>query len=144
MSGFLKGLAEIDGDIREKNLYIFDVDNDPLLSVEEKFFKHYNNYIGLNFTYGKINFFKIEMLIQDYLLTKPLGVIVYTTERKKYLAYRILDYLMWCFSEDVNVDDLDVYFAKMSQPSGVIVRFFIIPLNNNALYFVIEDKVTLE
>ncbi|ENW05283.1 hypothetical protein [Acinetobacter beijerinckii] len=144
MSGFLKGLAEIDGDIREKNLYIFDVDNDLLLSVEEKFFKHYNNYIGLNFTYGKINFFKIEMLIQDYLLTKPLGVIVDTTERKKYLAYRILDYLMWCFSEDVNVDDLDVYFAKMSQPSGVIVRFFIIPLNNNALYFVIEDKVTLE
>ena len=144
MSGFLKGLAEIEGDIREKNLYIFDVDNDLLLSVEEKFFKHYNNYIGLNFTYGKINFFKIEMLIQDYLLTKPLGVIVDTTERKKYLAYRILDYLMWCFSEDVNVDDLDVYFAKMSQPSGVIVRFFIIPLNNNALYFVIEDKVTLE
>ena len=144
MSGFLKGLAEIDGDIREKSLYIFDVDNDPLLSVEEKFFKHYNNYIGLNFTYGKINFFKIEMLIQDYLLTKPLGIIVDTTERKKYLAYRILDYLMWCFSEDVNVDDLDVYFAKMSQPSGVIVRFFIIPLNNNALYFVIEDKVTLE
>lgn len=77
------------------------------------------------------------MLIQDYLLTKPLGIIVDTTERKKYLAYRILDYLMWCYSEDVNVDDLDVYFAKMSQPSGVIVRFFIIPLNNNALYLVI-------
>lgn len=84
------------------------------------------------------------MLIQDYLLTKPLGIIVDTTERKKYLAYRILDYLMWCFSVNVNVDDLDVYFAKMSQPSWVIVRFFIIPLNNNALYFVIEEKVTLE
>ena len=83
------------------------------------------------------------MLIQDYLLTKPLGIIVDTTERKKYLAYRILDYLMWCFSEDVNVDDLDVYFAKISQPIGVIVRF-IIPLNNKALYFVIEEKVTLE
>ncbi|ENW07962.1 hypothetical protein F933_00487 [Acinetobacter beijerinckii CIP 110307] len=50
---------------------------------------------------------------------------------------------MWCFSKDVNVDDLDVYFAKISQPIGVIVRF-IIPLNNKALYFVIEEKVTLE
>lgn len=38
ISGFLKGLAEIDGGIREKNLYIFDVDNDPLLSGEENFF----------------------------------------------------------------------------------------------------------
>lgn len=84
------------------------------------------------------------MLIQDYLLTKPLGIIVDTTERKKYLACRILEYLMWCFSKDVNVDDLDVYFAKISQTIGVIVRFIIIPLNNKALYFVIEEKVTLE
>lgn len=147
LSGFLKGLAEIDGDIREKNLYIFDVENDPSLSIESNFFKHYDNYIGLDFTYEKINFFKIETVIQDYLLTKPLGLIidtVDTTERKKYLAYRIMDYLMWCFSDDVVVSDLDVYFAKMKQPSGVFVRFFIIPLNSKALYFLIEEKVTLE
>lgn len=36
LSGFLKGLAEIDGDIREKNLYIFDVENDPLIISRRK------------------------------------------------------------------------------------------------------------
>lgn len=144
LSGFLKGLAEIDGDIREKNLYIFDVENDPLLSVEGNFFKHYDNYIGLDFIYEKINFFKIETLIQDYLLTKPLGITVDTTERKKYLAFRIMDYLSWCFSDYKKLNDLDVHFAKLTLPSGVFVRYLIIPLNNKALYFLIEEKVTLE
>ncbi|NNP75546.1 hypothetical protein A7P54_03815 [Acinetobacter sp. Ac_3412] len=144
LSGFLKGLAEIDGDIREKNLYIFDVENDSSLSVEGNFFKHYDNYVGRDFTYEKINFSKIETLIQDYLLTKPLGMTIDTTDRKKYLAFRIMDYLSWCFSDDVDVYDLDVYFAKMTQPSGVFVRFFIIPFKGKALYFLIEEKVALE
>lgn len=65
-------------------------------------------------------------------------------DRKKYLAFRIMDYLDWCFSDDVVVRELDVYFAKLTLPSGVFVRFFIIPFNNKALYFLIEEKVTLE
>ncbi|MGA6135900.1 hypothetical protein ACPER7_06290 [Acinetobacter dispersus] len=144
LSGFLNGLAEIDGDIREKHLSIFTVDHDSLLSIEDNFFKHYDNYVGRDLTYEKINFSKIETLIQDYLLTKPLGMTIDTTDRKKYLAFRIMDYLSWCFSDDVKVNDLDVYFAKMTQPSGVFVRFFIIPFNGKALYFPIEEKVTLE
>ncbi|MCH7395955.1 hypothetical protein MMP66_17015 [Acinetobacter dispersus] len=144
LSGFLNGLAEIDGDIREKHLAIFTVDHDSLLSIEDNFFKHYDNYVGRDLTYEKINFSKIETLIQDYLLTKPLGMTIDTTDRKKYLAFRIMDYLSWCFSDDVKVNDLDVYFAKMTQPSGVFVRFFIIPFNGKALYFPIEEKVTLE
>jgi len=38
LSGFLKGLAEIDADIREKSLYIFDVENDPLIISRRKLF----------------------------------------------------------------------------------------------------------
>ena len=144
LSGFLSGLAEIDGDIREKNLNIFDVDNDPSLTLEDNFFKHYDNYVGLDFTYEKIKYSNIETLIQDYLLTKPLGMTIDAADRKKYLAFRIMDYLDWCFSEDVVVRELDVYFAKLTLPSGVFVRFFIIPFNNKALYFLIEEKVTLE
>ncbi|WP_266125876.1 hypothetical protein [Acinetobacter bereziniae] len=144
LSGFLNGLAEIDGDIREKNLNIFDVDNDPTLTIEGNFFKHYDNYVGLDLSYEKIKYSKIETLIQDYLLTKPLGMTIDTADRKKYLAFRIMDYLEWYFSDDVVVRDLDVYFAKLTLLSGVIVRFFIIPINNKALYFLIEEKVTLE
>lgn len=144
LSGFLSGLAEIDGDIREKNLNIFDVDNDPSLTLEDNFFKHYDNYVGLDFTYEKIKYSNIETLIQDYLLTKPLGMTIDAGDRKKYLAFRIMDYLEWCFSDDVVVRELDVYFAKLTLPSGVFVRFFIIPFNNKALYFLIEEKVTLE
>lgn len=144
LSGFLKGLAEIDGDIREKNLNIFTLDIDPLLSVEENYFKHFDERIGLSFTYEKIEFSSIETRIQDYLLTKPLGMIIDTTDRKKYLAFRIMDYLEWCFSDDVAINDLDVYFAKLVLPSGVLVRYFIIPFNDKALYFLIQEKVTLE
>ncbi|MCU4539547.1 hypothetical protein KTI96_20750 [Acinetobacter bereziniae] len=144
LSGFLNGLAEIDGDIREKNLNIFDVDNDPSLTIEGNFFKHYDNYVGLDFSYEKIKYSNIETLIQDYLLTKPLGMTIDTADRKKYLAFRIMDYLEWCFSDDVVVRGLDVYFAKLTLPSGVFVRFFIFPFNNKALYFLIEEKVTLE
>lgn len=144
LSGFLNGLAEIDGDIREKNLNIFGLDNDPSLSVEGNFFRQYENRIGLDFAYEKINFSKIETLIQDYLLTKPLGMTIDTSDRKKYLAFRIMDYLSWCFSDDVNVYDLAVYFAMLTLPSGVLVRYLIIPLNNKALYFLIQEKVTLE
>lgn len=144
LSGFLKGLAEIDGDIREKNLNIFVLDNDPSLSVEGNFFQQYENRVGVDFTYEKINFSKIETLIQDYLLTKPLGMTIDTTDRKKYLAFRIMDYLSWCFSDDVDVYDLAVYFAMLTLPSGVLVRYLIIPFNNKALYFLIQEKVTLE
>ncbi|PKF33543.1 hypothetical protein [Acinetobacter proteolyticus] len=144
LSGFLNGLAEIDGDIREKHLNIFTVDHDSLLSIESNFFKHYDNYVGRDFTYEKINFSKIETLIQDYLLTKPLGMTIDTTDRKKYLAFRIMDYLSWCFSDDVDVYDLAVYFAMLTLPSGVLVRYLIIPFNNKALYFLIQEKVTLE
>lgn len=144
LSGFLKGIAEIDGEIREKNLNIFDVGNDPLLSMEDNFFNHYDNYVGLDFTYEKINFYDIETVIQDYLLTKPLGITIDTTERKKYLAFRIMDYLSWCFSDDVKLSELVVYFAKLTLPSGIFVRYFIFPFNDKALYFLIQEKVTLE
>ncbi|MBK5646394.1 MAG: hypothetical protein I4N51_04280, partial [Acinetobacter sp.] len=118
--------------------------HDSLLSIESNFFKHYDNYVGRDFTYEKINFSKIETLIQDYLLTKPLGMTIDTTDRKKYLAFRIMDYLSWCFSDDVDVYDLAVYFAMLTLPSGVLVRYLIIPFNNKALYFLIQEKVTLE
>lgn len=144
LSGFLKGLAEVDGDIREKNLNIFYLDNDPSLSLEDNFFNQYENRIGLDFIYEKINFSKIEILIQDYILTKPLGMTIDTTERKKYLAFRIMDYLSWCFSDDVEVYDLSVYFARLTLSSGVFVRYLIIPLKNKALYLLIQEKVTLE
>lgn len=144
LSGFLNGIAEIDGEIREKNLNIFDVGNDPLLSMEDNFFNHYDNYLGLDFTYEKINFYNIETVIQDYLLTKPLGITIDTTERKKYLAFRIMDYLSWCFSDDVKLSELVVYFAKLTLPSGIFVRYFIFPFNDKALYFLIQEKVTLE
>jgi hypothetical protein len=112
--------------------------------MEDNFFNHYDNYVGLDFTYEKINFYDIETVIQDYLLTKPLGITIDTTERKKYLAFRIMDYLSWCFSDDVKLSELVVYFAKLTLPSGIFVRYFIFPFNDKALYFLIQEKVTLE
>lgn len=144
LSGFLKGISEIDGDIREKNLNIFKVVNNPLATLEENYFINNEDCVGLNFTYEKISFSDIENLIQDDLLTKPLGQVIDATERKKYLAYRIMDYLEACFSEDVNFTELEVFKAKLIQNDGVIVKYFIIPLGDNALNILIQDPVTLE
>ncbi|MCW8041224.1 hypothetical protein [Acinetobacter entericus] len=144
LSGFLSGLASIDGAIREKCLNVFDVSYNSNLSLEENFFTFYPELNGLGFTSSMIEFGEIESLIQGWILRKPLGLELDVTDWKSFLAFRIMDYLSWCFSDDVDCSLLDVYSAELTEKDGVKVKYLIIPHESKALYILFQNTVTIE
>ncbi|WP_157909346.1 hypothetical protein [Acinetobacter piscicola] len=132
LAGYLEGISETDGQIREFLITADYIKYDENLDLESNFFKHYHFFKEHKFTAKQISLGELEskifplfLLLNTRLPTQNLD------DKRSFLTFRILDYIAQCY--DYQFPDHPMYFSKLDFPNGEINYYLIITGGKYAL-----------
>ena len=136
LDGFLQGISEIDGRIREFKILAGMIDYDQ----KNTFLDHFSKMLKPELTVKTSKELKIDLKIFEYELMKnilknPFNLDIIDHDRKKYIVFRIIDYIEDSIEDFVygsmSIFDLTIEF---NEGRVRINRYFIIPVGNKAIF----------
>ncbi len=134
LDGFLQGISEIDGKIREFKILAWFMDFDQDRTVYDNFITLFDGELHVaSFEEKKISFKQFEKELIENILINPFDKGFIDLERKKYIAFRIMDYLKDSIQE-FNYNDISILDVKISFIEEGLNRYFLLPVADKALF----------
>jgi hypothetical protein len=132
LAGYLEGISEADGQIREFLITADYIRYDDDLDVKNNFFKNYPHFKKYKLITEQISLRQLEShIFPNFLLFNTILPTQKLDDKKSFLTFRILDYIAQCYGYQFPSNAM--YFLKLHLPDSEINYYIIISGEKNAI-----------
>jgi hypothetical protein len=134
LDGFLQGISEVDGKIREFKILAWMMNFDKNKSSYDNFLEFFDSELTISsFHESKISFRDIELELMANILTNPCDKGFVDLDRKKYISFRIMDYIQDAI-EGFTYGAIEALDIKIGFNEGGLNRYFVFPVGDKAMF----------
>ena len=132
LAGYLQGISETDGEIREFLITADYIKYNENLDIETNFFKHYHFFKGQKLITKKISLKELEeKILPKFVLLNTILPPKALSDKRQFLIFRILDYICYCY--EYQFPQNTMYFSQLQFEDGQNNYYLIITGEKYAL-----------